>query len=76
MNSRRQHKWLAGGAGVGALIVAAGIALIGIGPVSAAAGDPTFETPTGNPGTQGSVGFFNSAGVQVYSGTVSDDPIA
>nr|MDQ2958933.1 hypothetical protein [Actinomycetota bacterium] len=58
------------------LAIAGGMLFVGAGAAHAAAGDPTFETPTGNPGTQGSVGFFNSAGVQVYSGTVSDDPIA
>ncbi len=58
------------------LLAATGAVLIGSGPVTAAAGDPTFETPTGNPGTQGSVGFFNASGVQIYGGTVSDDPIA
>jgi hypothetical protein len=60
---------------MGTALAAATVLLIG-GPVGAAAGDPTFETPTGNPGTVGSVGFFDSTGNQIYTGTVSADPIA
>ncbi|MGI8667278.1 MAG: Ig-like domain repeat protein, partial [Jatrophihabitans sp.] len=62
--------------GAAGLAIAGGMLIAGAGAAHAAAGDPTFETPTGNPGTVGSVGFFNASGVQVYSGTVSDDPIA
>ncbi|MGI8667280.1 MAG: beta strand repeat-containing protein [Jatrophihabitans sp.] len=65
-----------GGGALAALLAAAGVVVLGASPVTAAAGDPTFETPTGNPGTVGSVGFFNASGVQIYSGTVSADPIA
>jgi hypothetical protein len=62
-------------AGAGALAIAGGLMFAGAGAAHADA-PPTFETPTGNPGTHGSVGFFNSAGVQVYGGAMSDDPIA
>jgi hypothetical protein len=58
------------------LAIASGMLLAGAGAAHAAAGDPTFETPTGNPGTVGSVGFYDAAGHPIYSGNVSDDPIA
>lgn len=54
----------------------AGIGIVLAADPAAAAAPPTFETSTGNPGTQGSVGFYNSAGTQIYSGTITDDPIA
>jgi LPXTG-motif cell wall-anchored protein len=56
--------------------MAAAAVILGPGAGHAAAGDPTFETPTGNPGTQGSVGFFDATGAQIYGGAVTDDPIA
>ncbi len=58
------------------LAIAGGMLFAGAGAAHAAAGDPTFETPTGNPGTQGSVGFFNASGTQIFGGTISSDPIA
>ncbi|MDQ1733073.1 MAG: hypothetical protein QOK10_3232 [Pseudonocardiales bacterium] len=62
--------------GAAALAIAGGLLFAGAGAAHAAAGDPTFETPTGNPGTHGSVGFYDAGGNQIYGGTVSDDPIA
>ncbi|MDQ1750661.1 MAG: hypothetical protein QOE71_1717, partial [Pseudonocardiales bacterium] len=62
--------------GAAALAIAGGMLFAGAGAAHAAAGDPTFETPTGNPGTQGSVGFYDSTGTQIFGGNVSDDPIA